>query len=173
MNSLSPQTREHRGCLLTKLPNGKWYRYWTRPNGCKVRQYFVEIKCSQCGAPSFSSITRARLTKHSFCSHDCKNKFLRGANHPGWREGFQNNNGHRFVRCQGHPRARNNSGYVAEHILVVEKALGRYLVKGERVHHIDCDKDNNTPENLAVMSLSQHSSAHQSVNGILKGLIAS
>lgn len=74
-----------------------------------------------------------------------------------------------IVRSDGHPKAR--SGYVAEHILIAEDTIGRFLKNGEIVHHIDCDKKNNSPDNLSVLTRAQHSSAHQSINGIIKGLI--
>jgi len=60
-----------------------------------------------------------------------------------------------------HPRKRSN-GCVSEHILVAEKTLGRYLVSGEVVHHIDENKRNNVPENLQVFKTqSDHSRFHK------------
>jgi hypothetical protein len=40
-----------------------------------------------------------------------------------------------MIRIANHPRA--SSGYVFEHILVAEEILGRYLVDGETVYHIN------------------------------------
>lgn len=39
-----------------------------------------------------------------------------------------------------------------EHRVVAEEILGRKLMPGEVVHHIDGDKRNNSPENLMVFS---------------------
>ena len=58
-----------------------------------------------------------------------------------------------------HPRARGN-GYVFEHILVAERKLGRRLRPGEVVHHIDGNKQNNDPDNLAVMTQGEHTRIH-------------
>jgi hypothetical protein len=43
----------------------------------------------------------------------------------------------------------------------MENKLGRPLKKGEIVHHIDENKSNNSPENLMVMTQSQHIEMHR------------
>lgn len=47
-----------------------------------------------------------------------------------------------------------------EHRSVAEKMMGRPLLPNEHVHHIDLNKHNNTPENLIVMSRSEHLALH-------------
>jgi len=47
-----------------------------------------------------------------------------------------------------------------EHVLVAEKALGRKLDKGMVVHHINCDKTDNRPDNLLICSISYHLALH-------------
>lgn len=59
-----------------------------------------------------------------------------------------------------------------QHRIVAEQMLGRPLVKGEVVHHIDGDKHNNSPENLAVMTQSEHIKLHLRENGSVKRLVA-
>ena len=47
-----------------------------------------------------------------------------------------------------------------EHRVVAEAALGRSLVPGEVVHHIDGNKFNNSADNLKVMSRADHLREH-------------
>lgn len=47
-----------------------------------------------------------------------------------------------------------------EHRTVAEKTLGRPLRKGEIVHPINHDKRDNRPENLVVMTQSEHVKLH-------------
>lgn len=56
---------------------------------------------------------------------------------------------YRLVRRPDHPRA-NPVGYVLEHVLIAEQALGRFLPAGVEVHHVDEVKSNNAPSNLVI-----------------------
>lgn len=62
-----------------------------------------------------------------------------------------------MVHTPGHPRARKNSPYVFEHILVAEELVGRNLVEGESVHHVNGVRDDNHPENLELWTRPQPS----------------
>jgi len=57
-------------------------------------------------------------------------------------------NGYMRVIAPGHPK--NNGGYMLEHILIAEKALGRPLPKGAEVHHVNEIKTDNRNENLVI-----------------------
>lgn len=66
----------------------------------------------------------------------------------------------RVYGMKGHPRAQKN-GTVFEHILVMEKVLGRPIRSNERVHHKNDIKHDNRPDNLAVLSESEHAKEHK------------
>lgn len=82
--------------------------------------------------------------------------------HPLWKGGrFKGKNGYIQVLCKDHPKVKKASRkYVLEHIIIMEKYLGRYLKKNENVHHINGIKDDNRIENLKVLTCSEHSSFH-------------
>jgi len=56
---------------------------------------------------------------------------------------------YRWVKVPGHHRA-NVRGYVREHILIAERALGKPLPDGVVVHHHDRDGKNNGDGNLVI-----------------------
>ena len=63
------------------------------------------------------------------------------------------------LRIPLHPFA-DSKGYVAEHRLVVEDYLGRYLDPDEVVHHINGCKSDNSLDNLDICSLEAHTAWH-------------
>jgi HNH endonuclease len=65
-----------------------------------------------------------------------------------------NHDGYRLVIARDHPFARKN-GYVAEHRLVMESMIGRYLLPEETPHHKNGVRDDNRPENLELWNRSQ------------------
>ena len=61
-----------------------------------------------------------------------------------------------MVLARDHPRAGSN-GYVFEHVLVMEELLGRHLLAGETVHHLNGQRDDNRRRNLELWTRPQPS----------------
>lgn len=59
-----------------------------------------------------------------------------------------------LTQKQGHPNA-NSGGLVREHVFVMSEYLGRGLIKGETVHHINLNRADNRLENLQLR-IGQH-----------------
>jgi HNH endonuclease len=78
----------------------------------------------------------------------------------GWKGGRTRSNDYWQVRCLDHPYA-SKSGYIREHRLIMENKIGRYLLPGEEVHHIDGNTLNNDINNLQLLSKSEHARLHK------------
>lgn len=81
--------------------------------------------------------------------------------------------GYRYVYCPSAAGANGHgsfAGYVLEHRLVVERAIGRQLAKDEVVHHIDFNKLNNDKRNLILLKNEDHTRLHILLrSGVLNG----
>lgn len=73
----------------------------------------------------------------------------KGNKHYNWKGGKVIQAGYMKVYNLEHPYCDRN-GYVAEHRLVMEKHLGRYLKPEEVVHHINGIKTDNRLKNLML-----------------------
>lgn len=80
-----------------------------------------------------------------------------GSDNGRWKGGRRHTRGgYVYIYSPEHPFAALNSS-VAEHRLVMEKMLGRYLDRSESVHHRNGVRDDNRPENLELWVKSQPS----------------
>lgn len=95
-----------------------------------------------------------------------RGRFPKGAKHFRWNGGVWIHSGYRLIYKPNHKRA-NARGYVREHILVMEKHLGRSLRKGEVVDHEDGNGLNNSLKNLKLCkNQGEHLGIHQTRRAI-------
>ena len=87
-------------------------------------------------------------------------------NYRKYHKGYCINKGYKLVLCKSHPFA-DRDGYVYEHRLIMEKYLGRTLLKTEVVHHINGNTLDNNIENLMLFSSKGvHAEYHRKLKGI-------
>lgn len=96
--------------------------------------------------------------------HGKRPPIIKGEKSHLWKGGkIKAKSGYIYAYSPDHPNAtKGPKGYIFEHRLVMENKLGRYLIKGEVVHHINGNKTDNRIENLMLFSShSKHIKFHQ------------
>lgn len=104
-----------------------------------------------------------KIDRYSTRCVQCAGMAMRGENSQHWKGGTtRHDSGYVQVLVPGHPRAKKPVPYVYEHIIAAEQKLGRSLLPGEVVHHINHVRDDNRPENLQVFPDHAAHMAHHS-----------
>lgn len=123
------------------------------------KRKYVEVKCAYCGN---KKTTRSdNVKKKNYCNASCsqKDRLRKPEDHPSWKGGRRvTSNGYIEIYMPDHPRARGR--YVFEHIVVLEKKIGRPLREEEEVHHKNRIKTDNRPENLQPINSGDHTRLH-------------
>jgi hypothetical protein len=80
-----------------------------------------------------------------------------------YKGGIKISRGYKFVTVPlDSPLRRDRDGYVAEHRLVASEMIGRVIGRDEEVHHLNFEKMDNRPENLAIFGTSaDHTRFHK------------
>jgi len=118
------------------------------------------IPCKTCGKIVYRFNSGISEGVSTYCSVECRKngdwgEKQRGELNWSWKGGTCKINGYIYVKSPNHPN-KNSGDYVAQHRLVMEKYIGRYLLKSENVHHKNAIKDDNRIENLELVSGSPH-----------------
>ncbi len=104
----------------------------------------LQLVCQECGTSFTVPPSVVRKGKGKYCSQKCANQAKGRAMSV---ERHLKTNGYVYIKTWEHPR-RSKQNLIAEHRLVVEKAIGRYLTDIEVVHHINEITTDNRLSNL-------------------------
>lgn len=129
----------------------------------------VKVKCDWCGK-EFQKI-RHHVRDHNFCCTEHANlwngerlaQYNREENPMNKKGGMAEVRLKRSEQLSGIGEGKAYPKYLGRHAhrVIAEILIGRPLKPKETVHHIDGDKLNNDPENIAVFpSQSEHCKAH-------------
>jgi len=128
-------------------------------------------KLCACGCGELIEVTDKYGRPHKFkAGHSTRLREIKfmnpekftGKNHYNYKRGWSlSDSGYVMIPVKNHPRAKASNRYrIREHVLVMEKYLGRYLEPGEVVHHINGIRTDNRIENLRLMNISTHMKMH-------------
>ena len=134
---------------------GQPLRFIVGHNPKRLRLH-ADKPCAECGATF-----RPKKWTQRFCSKPCaaQDKARRGI-FPSGRDHYRYKGG--WFYSQGRLRVTCRDGsHMLWSRIVAQDTLGRPLEPGEIVHHINGDHTDDRPENLAVMSQSEHVELHR------------
>jgi uncharacterized protein (DUF1330 family) len=116
-----------------------------------------EVLCPHCGKTFFTYYNKFCSRRCGVLSHPAPNKGkkipnMTGPKNHNWKGGRRKHSaGYIEIRDRNYPGSQKYCGYVLEHRLVVEKQIGRFLRRGESVHHLG-EKDDNRPNRLMAFA---------------------
>lgn len=106
--------------------------------------------CDLCG-------TYYESAAKNFCSSKCYGNFRIGKYRPEISKPIGSKRKHKL---SGRVEIKTELGWMREHRYLMEMRIGRKLLKDEVVHHLDENVENNTIENLVLMTHGEHTRLH-------------
>lgn len=127
--------------------------------------------CLQCSKefPRFIPSKSGRMTysERKFCSSQCRKAYhLEHPHKKCFRKGATRQYGDGYIYEKVGEKV-----WIPQHRLVMERELGRKLKRGEDVHHKNGVKTDNRPENLQVVTKSQHQQIHAAAERLAQRLM--
>ncbi len=145
-----------------------------KPTADELRNLYEVKRLTKSQIAGGLGIARTTLNRY-FKKAAIKTRSHKGPDHNHWKGGrLVRRHGSRMYKVQWMPEHHkaDSHGYVKEAVLTAESKLGRPLMSGEIVHHVNFDSMDDSPENIAVLSShSAHRRAEASLHRLAKALI--
>lgn len=108
--------------------------------------------CAVCGEQYLYRKNKAHADKTKYCDRTCRGKAHQGEGNPYWKGGkFLHPEGYVWVSVYDQDAVSGRrSRRRFEHVLVMEKHLGRPMLPNETIHHKNGDKQDNRIQNLEL-----------------------
>jgi len=169
--------------LIEKIKNKKEWKkvdneWWEKTEYyCKSRKKnrqkwvkYLIVNCSICNQIFLQIKHNVKKYKRRYCSPTCRasaiKQYYANEKHMSFNGGiYKNSKGYLLIKQKGHPRA-DNCNYVKLSVLIMEHLINRFLRTDEIVHHKNEIKDDNRPQNLQLMTDSEHKRYHAIKNGL-------
>jgi len=120
-----------------------------------MKNYSLGKKCLDCGKNKSDRGNYCKKCGYKYRVRPKGLKYKIVVVNKGW---FENKGG--WIDESGYRKIRINGKQIREHVYILEKHLGRKLLKSEVSHHINGDKLDNRIENLQVVSKKKHDKFH-------------
>lgn len=114
----------------------------------------INVPCANCGSVQRRSEASVPDSKIVFCRR-CKG--AKGENHWNFKDG-------QYIDRAGYRMILVNGRYEREHRHIWKLYNGAVPLPGAQVHHIDQDKLNNSPDNLLLLSATEHAQVHRAID---------